>query len=298
MNPTNKLSNILKMLHVPNHFKIALQILGGSDMLKYQHMYPDTPLLGGAKKTNEVIEYKGAKFIFYYYGDKYSITYTLHPQNDTALKCSVVIVDVKGKHTILHGLTYDPDCFEDPKCKKFGDGWQNGSTLLKISLDFIKLLRTKYEINYIVLVDNSQKYCEKVGKMIDLDSFLMLTTGNTWYGKYGFVPFDTTDEKTNILVLKDYKRNQKIVTNTLVKNTNIKKILLTAIDKYSLDFDVNYMTKALDKYITKDVTIMKCLIDLAKKYDKTCVLFYYTYKNIMADLKMRDLHGTTYWKKL
>lgn len=73
----------------------------GSNMLKYQHMYPNCPLKGGAKKTNKVVEYNGAKFIFYYYGDEYSINYTLHPQGDSSLQCSIVLVDIVNKHAIL-----------------------------------------------------------------------------------------------------------------------------------------------------------------------------------------------------
>jgi len=112
--PLNKLSHILKILHVSNHFENAMELLNGSNMLRYQHMYPNMPLIGGAKKTNKIIEYKGAKFIFYYYGDKYSMQYTLHPQEDEATQCLIIIVDVINSHVVIHGtlnLLYLVICF-------------------------------------------------------------------------------------------------------------------------------------------------------------------------------------------
>jgi len=171
-----------------------------------------------------------------------------------------------------NGVTYDKKCFEDSKCRDFRNEW-NGSTLLKIAFKLIRQLKEKYDVKYITLTDNSQKYCRS-GKIIDLDSFLMLTTGNTWhnfllkrnfskkfsnsksqdlelYGKYGFVPFDSTHENTDKLNLKDYIQNQQILTNTLLKNTNIKKIILKAILKYKLNFSIKEINEILTKYEKK-----------------------------------------------
>ena len=294
--PLNKLSNILRILHVPNHFKVSMELLNGSNMNTYQHMYPPTPLIGGAKKTNEIVEYKGAKFVFYYYGDEYSMQYVLHPRDDSATRCLIILVDIVGKHVVLHGVTYDETCFEDHKCKVFANEW-NGSTLLKISFILIKQLKAKYELNYIVLTDNSIKYC-KAGKQIDLDSFLMLTTGNTWYGKYGFVPYDKVHEITDKLNFRDYKNNKKIVSTILLKNTNIKKIILRKIYKHKLNFSLNEIETTLTKHEEKNRTVMNCLKDLTRQYDRTCEIFYHCYQDIMIDLKMKNLHGIMYWKKL
>jgi len=303
--PLNKLSNILKILHITNHFKIATELLSGSNMNKYQHMYPNTPLIGGAKRTNEIVEYKGAKFIFYYYADEHSMQYVLHPHDDVSTQCLIILVDLQNLCAVLHGVTYDKSCFEDKNCKKFSDEF-NGSTILKIAFKVIDQLKNKYKLKYITLIDSSYKDCYKYdtdgeiesAKQIDLDSFLMLTTSNTWYGKYGFVPYDSSQEKTNKLKLRDYKKNQEIVTNTLLKNTNIKKIILKAIIKHKLNFSVKEIEEIINKYIQKNRSVKNFLKDLASKYDRTCELFYYSYKEIMEDLKMIDLHGTTYWKKL
>ena len=51
----------------------------------------------------------------------------------------------------------------------------------------LKKYKNKLGINMIILTDNSIKICNK--KNIILSKMLILLTGDTWYGKYGFKPF-------------------------------------------------------------------------------------------------------------
>ena len=77
---------------------------------------------------------------------------------------------------------------------------------------------------------------------------------------------------------------------------NIKKIILNSIQKHKLEFDVGEMINVIDQY--GDKSIMIFLKALVEQYDPMCELFYHTYEKIMVDLKMTNLHGIPYWKKL
>jgi hypothetical protein len=60
------------------------------------------------------------------------------------------------------------------------------------------------------LRDTSFIYCEQVQEKIQFDNFYMLSHGDIWYDKYGFIPFDpiknTVDYKAQINVYEDKKK--------------------------------------------------------------------------------------------
>jgi hypothetical protein len=88
-----------------------------------------------------------------------------------------------------------------------------------MSLDFIsKILKPKYKIKYVHLKDNSFYFCAKTKKRLDLDSIYMLSRGETWYGKRGFIPFNTDTNTVDVENYANYKLNNK-----LVNKTNIRK---------------------------------------------------------------------------
>jgi hypothetical protein len=58
---------------------------------------------------------------------------------------------------------------------------EGGSLLLNLMLDFIKkYLKPLYDLKYVQLRDISHLWCKKFKTNIDVDSFYMLTHGNTW----------------------------------------------------------------------------------------------------------------------
>jgi hypothetical protein len=241
---------------------------------------------GGTTK----IKLNGNEFDFNSYHIKNMAFYNLLTPDEQA--CIVIEIDKVKGIAHIESLQFSEECFSKCATEK------NGSTLLKACLKLINTIKDKYKLRYVWLRDSSEKYCAKVKGYIHLDSFYMLLYGNTWYGKYGFVPFDLTYEVTDQLNLRDYKNNQKIVSEMLLKNTNIKKIIIKAIYKYKLDFSAKEIETILTKYEDKNRTVRNCLKDLALQYDRTCEIFYYCHIDIMIDLNMRNLHDAMYWKQL
>jgi hypothetical protein len=105
-----------------------------------------------------------------------------------------------------------------------------------------------------------------------------------------------TKKKTDFVKLSNLNENKRIVTKILVKNTSIKKIVLEAIVKHKLDFEIDKMKKVIEKY--NDQTVMKFFSNMVKKYDRMCELFYYVYEDVMIDLNMTNMHETASWMKL
>jgi len=66
---------------------------------------------------------------------------------------------------------------------------------------------------------------KKINKTINLDDFMMLTKGNTWYGRYGFIPYDTNKNDTHKEKYKQYMKNRKLVNSVLIKKYQHIRIL-------------------------------------------------------------------------
>ena len=175
---------------------------------------------------------------------------------------------------------------------------KGGSLLLRLCIKFIKELKNKYDLTHIQLKDNSFIYCKQSKTTIDFDSFYMLTHGNTWYGKYGFVPYDPEQETLDIDKLVSYKLNQKLVNIVKVGCINIRPLIEKAVTKFKLDnvFTYNFINKMMKKY--EDKPLQFFMNDLVKEYDHTCGIFNEIYKNVMEQAGMINLHGNTYYLPL
>lgn len=295
-----KIVEIFEKLGIKNAHDVVIQTYSGSklfDLYKLYHNFEN--MKGGTKEVKEFIKYKNVTFTFFKYIVGDVVHYALHPEEniDKMPQCVLIMIDTIHKCAIIHGITYHKDlkCFSKTQANSFGSEL-GGKFLLKLSFALIKEVKDHYNLKYITLTDNSRKLCESVNDLIDLDAFYMFTHGETWYGKYGFVPFNSSNEKTDKSVVSDYKYNQKIVKETLVKDTNIFKYIKRAIKKYKLNLKIDDLDKLEKKY--NNLSIMKCIKDLVAKYDQNCTIFYYMYEKLMKDLNMKNLHGRPYWKKL
>lgn len=297
-----KLKNLFEKLHIPHAYKVASEMSTGCQMYhieKKPYFHTNDYLVGGSEPDGidgVIFKYKNVNFTFYKTSDKYSINFSIFQENDDekAFNCSVIMIDRIEKSADISGISYDPKCFTHPQVNTFGHN-ASGKLLLKVTLAFISKIKNHYEIKYIKLRDNSNKPCKIVGQSIPFDIYLMFVSGDTWYGKYGFVPFSQEQRKTNREKLKTYIKNQKIVKNTKVKDVNILKYVKRAFKKLKKVFDDD-----IDKLVNnnKDISIMKFMQMLSKNYDEFCGLFYYMYEDLMNDLKMFNMHGEVYWKEI
>ncbi len=110
----------------------------------------------------------------------------------------------------------------------------------------------------------------------------IFTTGDTWYGKYGFIPFDIETNKSDSLLVHKYNKNKLIVSTTKVKDTKVKKYILEAITKLKIKQDISDFSAQLDKF--SDHSIKDFLLHFLIKFNKTCLIFEHFYKKLANDL--------------
>ena len=288
------LEQLLKKLKVPNYENVKYELLHSN----FEIFNISEEMVGG-KNNDEVIEYtykfdkKDYDFNVHVVRSAGRITYAVHnfDKSDKTEYCTFIVYDTVAKNCYIENINYYEKCcvgqIHSP----------SGSILLKFTIDFIKkYIAKKYVVKFIQLRDISKKKCDLVDASFHLSTFYMFTHADTWYGKYGFIPYDPGAGVTDDPGLDDYKHNQKIVLTTLVKNTNIGKYVVEAIKKYKLEIDIDTINKVMKKY--DNLPVMHCMNNLMAKYDKHCAIFYHMYLQLVRDLGMRNLYGRSYWMKL
>ena len=144
--------------------------------------------------------------LFYFY-ENIPNYWTLSDVDD--YDCIHIGIDPESHQAYINNINADTTkCGETIMTKQ-------GSHLLKISLQFLKENKTRFNINKITLTDNAKITCNN--KNIRLSIFLTLLTGNTWYGKYGFRPIDSNDKD-------EYYYNRYILNNTTIKDIDFNVI--------------------------------------------------------------------------
>jgi hypothetical protein len=211
---------------------------------------------GGSKQK---LMYNEKEFRFRF--DKSNLSIAIYTKNKEET-CILIFIDIKHRYAYIHDLSYYPGCSK-PKT-------ESGKEILMVSLKFLKKNKDKYEIDRVVLTDNSVKYIKGCKDPIKLALNYFLLTGNTWYGSVGFRPYDLIRNKPENYMIKRYEEVQEKLKH--VKANNYNKFL----DKFSfikLNRDVlisEYLRQTMksygDKYICE---INKMIEKLYYKMDLT-----------------------------
>lgn len=306
-----KLNNIFEQINLFVPESIIIDIITDDRNYFYNIFKHTMNMYGGGNNETIKFIYNGIDFYFDKYNDKYSIHYSIYRHDDIKQQentCIYIMVNKQEKNAYIGEISYDQKCFntsQEKQMKKFQKGNNEeeyeftGSLLLKVGLKFIDTIKDHYDLQFIQLKDNSRKLCGKINEYIDIDSLSMLTNGDTWYGKYGFVPYDKDKKQTDIFNYKKYKYNQNIVNTKILKDTNIIETIEYIMTKLEMNKKIiNEIQKSAEKYMNMPI---KHFLNwfLKKKREKvSCYIFFLAYKQIMYDLQMHNLHNIVYWKKL
>lgn len=283
--------NLLNQLQVPNHESVYGQLIN-EDFEFYKSYATINKQIGGSKKIK--YKYNNYNFTIFQSEEPDRISFSIHNKNneESPEVCVLLFIPKKDKYVYLETISYYQNCstVEMPKSK-------GGSLLLKTVLSFIDEIKPKYDLQYIQLRDTSTFTCHKDNKKTPICNLYMLTIGETWYGKYGFIPFDPIIKQPNIDILVDYKTNQKLVKLVKVKYTQLKKYLKMASTKPHLK---KYNEKIINDIfeVYNDRTVQDFFKDFINKYDERCDMFNEIYKQIMNEIGIVDLYNKVYYKPL
>jgi hypothetical protein len=275
------LHNILERLKVKEYEKVKWKLFFKNNIF-FNLRHRNSIIYNGKRDSIMYVKYKSNNKIFnfkiYIVVEKYMIHYSIYDKDDIDNNsCIIIFYDKKYKYCYIESIINYDECLigsiYSPK----------GIILFEFVLKFIKkIIANKYKVKYIKIQDNSKIFCESEQKFIDLSDFFMLIRGNTWYGKYGFVPCN--EKKRHIY-------NQKVVNIIKVKDTMIEHYIKGTIKRLGITCD-----KLFKKY--KNESIMNFIKIFIKKIDKKYYIFCNIYKQILEELCMYKLSGTCYRLKI
>lgn len=290
-----KMKKILEYLNVNEAEEVAQKLADGLGYLDFYNLYDNNlEIQSSGARDVTTLKYGDEVFNFIKFKEGNSISYNLY-QNDDVDKipqCIIININLKQKIAYINGISYHENCFNVNSVRK------SGSTLLKVSLKLLKMIKHKYDLTHVCLKDNSHIYCDGNTKYeIELSSLKMLISGETWYTSYGFIPYNVNKNCVDQEKYNFYLKNKKIIENTQIKNTNIKKIITNALIKLGSSVDINKMAEYYDNKNIK--TFFKHFLSKNKKdYKKRCIAFSMTYKKIMENIGVVSLHGISYFMQL
>jgi hypothetical protein len=201
----------------------------------------------------------------------------LNGYNNPELDC--VVIEIADGEAMIGDIGYFPDC-----SKPLLPSPSGGNILMEWTLEYLRMSKDRFHIKRILLQDNS-KLMSKCKNSIWLALSSTLTTGHTWYGKYGFLPFDSGSHKPDEEGLKKYKRNIKIMKVAKLKDVDLTK-LLKPVDKELANEIKNMNTNTLLKEALKKIS-----------HKDPCSLTY-IYDYLMERLHLTDFTHKTFYLDL
>lgn len=290
--------NLLHKLKVPNHKKVINLIVQNKLLFYKKYAKNITQLnylnqIGGTKQITFTFD----KYTFHIYEDNEDdrLTYSIYNNdNDKDDPCVLLFIPLYENENYVHIETIS----SHNNCTVKGlPKTQKGSLLLHATLNFIDTIKKKYKLKHIQLLDNSFFNCKLTNVNIELSSMLMLVRGDTWYGKYGFVPYDEINKKMDLEKYIQYKMNQKLVQIIKIGCTNLKNHLVKAV-RHAKIIPGKY--KNIEQLVEshQNDTIQHFFASFLKKYDITCDVFSLFYKDFMEEVGLYNLHNISYYKLL
>ena len=205
-------------------------------------------LNGGGKDLT--IEYNNESFIFTKLDDEYTtiISYILQAKNKEA-ECVVISIDKELKIASIDNISTD-----DLQCTNQQITYV-GTFLVELTIKLLKKYKDKFNITKILLSDHSSLYCNQIRKSISLADLYTLKYGITFYGKFGFVPFDTESNKK---LNKKFNKNKEIIKNLKVKDSKLLYYLEKFQDKkkYNINKIINYVKENENNLLSEIIIVL------------------------------------------
>ncbi len=231
---------------------------------------------GGNRKLK--VEYNNNTYIFEEneLDDNYFI---LNSIEGNGLDCVVILISSEDNIAEIHSITNSKTCMVNTN--------ENiGSHLLKLTIKMIKKYAYKLNINKISLGDMSIKKCGT--NYIKLTKMLILLSGDTWYGKYGFRPRDNITNNIDKYQNKKYENNVKIMDTLTISDINLIKYI-------KMTKNNNFIEKTKETIINKPKMLLKDFLrKFLKDYDNMCDYFYMFYEKLYNDIGLTDFQGGSF----
>ena len=224
---------------------------------------------------------------------------------DSPLYCGNMMISRKNKLAIITNISYYKDCAVPVQSglnendNKIGTKTASGSIILKFILKYLKKNKETLNIDRIVLTDNSFKICmncpsKNKSKNIQLSNLNVLLYGDTWYGKYGFRPYDKNKNIPDEKEINYYNKNKKIMKKVLVKDTKLIDHIRKGIYIHKLyNIDMTMVINKIKEW--QDRKLSEVLKIIMKDYEKYCCLFEYIGDKLFDELGLKSFRNYSFY---
>ena len=253
----------------------------------YQHIRTvSKPLYyqkGGAKKIMQV---DGKDFyvnLDVHTREEGEDTYNMYYNNFDApdFPCAILQIDSKKKTVLIHGVSNFKYCVIcDDKDFKF----KIGDILMKIMLQTC----VKKGIKKVELSDNSRIACKGTNDNFNLSKLRIMTEGEPYYTKYGFIPVNKYDQQ-NLIENKNLFNNLVLNKKNKIKIINIKK---------NLNYKNKNMTNKLIESINKRNDNYKLSSLIKAMFEIYCNILLLIYQKIYSDFGFQPINKKLYYKNI
>lgn len=243
---------------------------------------------GGNKKIYK-IEYKEEEYTFELLDDidPTSKIYVLQSKNSDT-DCVMLSIDTENKLASINNITTFPDL----KCSDTLIT-NIGSHLMVIVIKLIKKYKDEFGVNKILLTDHSFLYCENIKANIILSDLYILKTGNTFYGKFGFLPYDE-NKNYKKLYISQYNKNKEILHNLLVKDSYLLYYLNKYQSKYT-NIDISDLINLTNDHINDKLTDYITRISSRVIFAEICMVLNYIIPKLIIKNKLTSFHNKIFY---
>jgi len=249
---------------------------------------------GGRKVRKMDYKFEDHNFVLFELTSDVGFDISIKRQNNIASPefCLHIMIDRGSELAYIHNISYYIDCAEPELLNPGG-----GGVLLRLCLKYLKENHKRYKIKRIQLTDTSLLNCKPHKINVYLSMLHTLVYGDTWYGKYGFRPYDPDKNSVNSNLLRLYKKNKQIVRNTAVRHTTLYTHLYPALKKLNPDTSGREFDKIFDKLKdkTQDLTIGSFFKVFLANFDAKCGIFQEFYLDFATENGIYDFHGKTFY---
>lgn len=282
----------LKKIHIPRYKEVYLEYL------KTNPKYLNINEIKGGVIDSEIYKYKKLNFVIYIEKDDDMIEISIRREDKIKnVPCLYIKIDKSYKKYNSHKVAYIENISYYKDCVQLGLNYPGGgSILLKLAIKYLTENKQKFDINRIFLTDTSTMYCEGISNKFVFPVLYSLVHGDTWYGKYGFKPYNPEINEPDMELYDKYKNNKKIILETKIKNIKHEKLLKYFI-KYNKIKDPRNIEKYSNKFREKynDLYINNFFEDHIKNFDIHCKILSKIYLKLFKKLDLHNFHKHAFY---
>jgi len=290
------LFKILKKLKIKSEYHFKLLNLFNNNFHFYENFFKKNNLMNGGGEIEikkEILNYKEYKFNVRTLKDTENDRISIKISSNNYGFCLLMFIDTETNYILIENISNFPDCAINKRMPYRG----GGKILLYVVITFIKQNYNIYKRNRIVLADNSYINCfdkNNKNRTLFLAPLTTLKKGHTWYGMYGFRPFDDNEQKPNRDKIRRYKDNyDKMQKLKLIDNIKIIRMIMEVENKYHFNIiNADMINNIIRK--NKDI-LVKDFIQKILEIDKFCVIFEKIYIDILIELKLYNFRGELFY---